>query len=372
MPDQVWYLFQDGVQQGPMTLEALRVLADQGKLNADSLVTRVGMTDWVPARSLPELFPQEAAIVRPPLPPGVGPRRDYLAWGRGLGDRMRRTFGGDIVETLPHLRAVRALLELLRRRLTETALVAADRLALQTGHLAYLVAAAFLVLAFLILGIRGDSAKLVFIGLLIIGPAAVVLHFLAVLFLDAGPALLRKSPSELSSSVPLAFFALAFLAGAVYCFLVGLYSLFRGGAFLDFALWMGGFLVLLYACALAVNPQTVNVAAGADLTAGEEALGLAMFLVKLPVRLVPFLFGVGSVVGLGAAVFLFFLTFRDQPLYVTAEAYPIAASVLLALGLLPFAVYVGFSLAFLAVDVLRAILRIPARIDALRQDVNGR
>jgi uncharacterized protein DUF4339 len=370
MPDQVWYLFQDGVQQGPMTQEALRVLADQGKLKADVLVTRVGMTDWVPARSVPELFPQEE-IVRPPLPPGVGPKRDFLAWGRGVTERLRRTFGGDVVETLPHLRAVRALLGSLRRVLTETTLAGADRLALLAGHLTYLAAAAFLVAAFLNLGLRGDSFQLALVGLLILGPAAIVLHFLAVLFLDAGPALLRKSPSELSSAAPLAFFALAFLAGALYCVLVGVYGLLRSGAFLEFGMWMAGFLVLLYVCALALNPQAVNVAAGADLTAGEEALGLGMFLVKLPVRLVPFLFGVGSVVGLCAAVYLFFLAFRDEPFYLTPEAYRIARGVL-GLGLLPFAVYVGFSLAFLGVDVLRAILRTPSRIDALRQDVNGR
>lgn len=370
MSDQVWYLFQDGVQQGPMTLEALRALADQGKLKADGLVTRVGMTDWVSPRSVPELFPQEE-IVRPPLPPGVGPRRDFLAVGRDFGERMRRAFGGDVVETLPHLRAVRALLGFLRRGLTEGTLATADRLALQAGHLAYPAAAAFLVLAFLILGVRGDSFSLFFTGLLILGPAAVVLHFLAVLFLDAGPALLRKSPSELASPAVLTFFALVFLAGGLYCFIVGVYGLLKGGPFLTFGLWMGGFLVLLYLCALAVQPQAVHVTAGAELTAGEEALGLAMFLVKLPVRLVPFLFGVGAVVGLCAAVYLFFLTFREEPVYVIGEAYPIAHGVL-GLGLLPFLVYVGFSLAFLLVEVLRAILRTPARIDALRQDVNGR
>jgi hypothetical protein len=371
MPDQVWYLFQDGTQQGPMTLEALRVLADQGKLRPDGLVTRVGMTDWVPASSVPELFRQEA-IVRPPLPPGVGPKRDVLAFGRGLAGRMRRTFGGDdIVQSLPHLRAVRSLLEFLRRGLTEGALATADRIARQAGHLAYIVAAAILVLAFLVLGIRGDSFVLFFIGLLVIAPAAVLLHFLAVLFLDAGPTLLRKSPSELSSPAVLAFSALVFLAGALYCFFTGLYGLIRGGSFLEFGLWMAGFVVLLYTCGLALNPQTVHVAAGADLSAGEEALGIGMFLVKLPVRLVPFLFGVGSVVGLCAALYLLYLTFREEAYFVTDQAYRISHWVL-SLGLLPFLVYLGFSLSFLGVEVLRAILRIPARIDALRQDVNGR
>ncbi|HEX9943244.1 MAG TPA: DUF4339 domain-containing protein [Thermoanaerobaculia bacterium] len=370
MPDQVWYLFQDGTQQGPMTLEVLRDLADRGKLRPDGLVTRVGMADWVPARSVPELFPHEAAV-RPPLPPGVGPKRDALAFGRGLAERMRRTFGDDAVQSLPHLRAVRALLDILRRGVTENGLATADRIARQAGHLAYMAAAVVLALAYMVLGVRGDSFSLFFAGLLVLLPAAVILHFLAVLFLDAGPSLLRRSPSELSSPAVLVFSSLVFLAGALYCFLMGLYGLIRGGPFLLFGLWMVGFAVLLYACGLALHPQTVNVTTGVDLTAGEEALGIGMFLVKLPVRLVPFLFGVGSVVGLCAAIYLLYLTFAEESYFVNDAAYRTARNVL-GLALLPFLAYLGFTLSFLLVEVLRAILRTPARIDALRQDVNGR
>lgn len=367
MPDPVWYLFQDGIQQGPMSLEALRALADEGKLKPDGLVTRPGMPDWMPARSVPELFPQDS-MVRPPLPPGVGPRRDVLA---GFKQRLRSTVGAeDVVQSLPHLRGVRAVLEALRRGISENGLALADRVAKQTGHLAYMAAAVFLVLAFMVLGIRSDSFQIFFTGLLILLPAAVILHFLAALFLDAGFALLKKSPSELSSSAVLAFFALVFLAGALYCFLMGLYGLINGGPFLGFGYWMGGFAVLLFACGIALHPSTVNVTAGTDMSAGEEALGISMFLVKLPVRLVPFLFGVASVVGLCAAIYLFYLVIAEDLLFVTDEAYDIARSVL-GVGLIPFLVYVGFALAYLLVELLRAILRTPGRIEALRTDVNG-
>jgi hypothetical protein len=370
MPDPVWYLFQDGSQQGPMTLEALRALADEGKLRPESLVTRVGMPDWVPSRSVPELFPGDS-IVRPPLPPGVGPRRDVRALGRGLAERLRRTVGAeDVVQSLPHLRGVRALLEALRRGVDEEGLAATDRIARQAGHLAYMAAAVLLPLAFMVLGIRGKSFQTFLIGLLILVPAAVVLHFLAVLFLDAGSSLLRRSPSELSSSAVLAFFTLVFLAGSLYCFLMGLYSIIAGGSFLYFALWLGAAAVLFYACGIALNPSTVNVFAGSDMSAGEEALGIGMFLVKLPVRLVPFVFGVSALVGLCAALYLLYLVFAREPIFVTGPAYTIAHYVL-AVALLPFLIYLGFALAYLLVDLLRAILRTPGRIEALRSDVNG-
>ena len=370
MSDQVWYLFQDGTQQGPMSMEALRALADQGKLKSDALVTRVGMTDWLPARSVPELYPNESPV-RPPLPPGVGTRRDPLAFGRSLAAGVRRSVGADdVVESLPHLRGVRWVLQFLRRAFTEAGLDGTDRIARQTGHVAYIAAAVVLILAFLILGVRSDSFRIFFAGLLALPILAVILHYLAVLFLDAGTSLLRKSPSELASPAVLTFAALAFLAGALYCLFVGLYGVIIGGPFIQFGLWLGGFAVLLYACAVALNPASVNVTAGADLSAGEEALGIGMFLVKLPVRLVPFVFGVGSLVGLLAAFYLLYLVASQEPLFVADIAHQIAHGVL-SVALVPFLAYLGFALSYLLVDLLRAILRTPQRVDALREDLRG-
>jgi hypothetical protein len=368
MPDPVWYLFDNGTQQGPMSLEALRTLADQGKLKPDSLVTRIGMADWVPARSVPDLFPFDT-IVRPPLPPGVGPRRDALALGRGLAERLHRSVGADdVVESLPHLRAVRWLLQSLRRVLTEKGLDRTDGIARQTGHLAYIAAALVLVLASMVLGIRSDSFRIFFGGLVLLSLAAIVLHFLAALFLDAGTALLRKSPSELASPAVLTLVALTSLAGSLSCLILGIYGLIAGQPFIQFLLLIGGFAVLLYACAVALNPAAVNVTAGADLTAGEEALGIGMLVVKLPVRLVPFFFGVGSVVGFCAAVYLFYLVSAREPLLMIDPAHQIAHTVL-SVALVPFLAYLGFAVAYLLVDLLRAILRTPARIDALGNEL---
>jgi uncharacterized protein DUF4339 len=370
MPDLLWYYYQDNAQQGPLPLDALRALADQGKLRPDTLVTRIGMADWLPARLVPELFPQESAL-RPPLPPGVGPRRDVLAAGRNLAERLHRVAGADdVTETLPHLRFVRLLLKGLRRALTESGLGAADLVARQTGHLAYVLAAALLVLGFLVLGVRSDSFRLSFGGLLLIAPAAILLHYIAALFLDAGATLLRKSPSELSSTAILTFFALAFFAGGVLCFVLGLYGVILGGSLLSFGVSLGATAILLYACGLALNPATVNVNPGSSLSAGEEALGILLFLLKVPVRLVPFLFGVGSVVGVCAATYLLYLVFTQEPLYIQEQAYQIARGVL-GVALLPLAVYLAFVLSALLVEIYRAILRIPGKIDGLRHEVNG-
>ncbi|HEX4960318.1 MAG TPA: DUF4339 domain-containing protein [Thermoanaerobaculia bacterium] len=370
MPEPLWYYYQDNAQQGPLPVEALRALADQGKLRPDTLVTRIGMTDWLPARLVPELFPQESAM-RPPLPPGVGPRRDLLASGRNLAERLHRIAGAeDVTGTLPHLRLVRLLLQGLRRLLTESGLGAADLVARQTGHVAYVFAAALLVLDYLVLGVRSDSFRLSFGALLVIAPAAVLLHYVAALFLDAGSSLLRKSPSELSSPAILTFIALASFAGSVVAFGLGLYGVILGGSLLSFGLCLGMAVLFLYACGVALNPATVNVAPAEGLSAGEEALGILLFLLKLPVRLVPFVFGVGSVVGVCAAVYLLYLVFTQEPLFLIEQAHLIARGVL-GVALLPLAAYLGFVLSSLLVEVYRAILRIPVKLDALRTEVKG-
>jgi hypothetical protein len=62
--------------------------------------------------------------------------------------------------------------------------------------------------------------------------------------------------------------------------------------------------------------------------------------------------------------------FAEEPVYMIGEAYEAAHGVL-GVALIPFLVYIGFAFAYLLVDLLRAILRTPGRIDALRSDVNG-
>ena len=72
----VWYYQQQGERRGPVPLAELRRLVETGKIAADTLVWRQGMTGWVPLTSLstgPAGEIQEP--VPPPLPPPPTPRR---------------------------------------------------------------------------------------------------------------------------------------------------------------------------------------------------------------------------------------------------------------------------------------------------------
>jgi hypothetical protein len=55
MADDNWYYAQNNQQLGPVTLEALRGMVASGQVGAADLVWTQGMSQWLPARSVPEV-----------------------------------------------------------------------------------------------------------------------------------------------------------------------------------------------------------------------------------------------------------------------------------------------------------------------------
>lgn len=56
----------DGIQQGPLTLDQIRVATGEGKIRPESMVWRQGMTNWLRADLVAEL---RSLFISPPLPP---------------------------------------------------------------------------------------------------------------------------------------------------------------------------------------------------------------------------------------------------------------------------------------------------------------
>lgn len=84
-----WFYHAGGEQQGPVTLAALRSLVARGALQADDLVWREGMPDWITVAELPEL------AAAPPRVPAAAPHRTGHAGGPGGYDALppQRTSG---------------------------------------------------------------------------------------------------------------------------------------------------------------------------------------------------------------------------------------------------------------------------------------
>jgi hypothetical protein len=315
------------------------------------------MTEWIPARDVEDLFPADTIL--PPPPPAKRKGPGFGAWVRGLG---RST---DLVESMPHLRLVRALLARLRGWVSRDLLDSVDRWAKATGSIALLASAVLLLLAFVICGIRGESVGLVVAGLVAIPLVTVLAHFVGAMFTDAGGSLLRESPSALASASFLDCFGLVAFLGAVAALVGGVVGAVEGEGMVLVS-GVAAALVLVYVGGVSLNPESIHVDVRRTAGAGEEAIGILMFLFKLPLRLVPFFFGVGLVAAFFATAVLFWQSMTAEPFVVQMTAMPTARTVF-GVAISPFVAYVVFLLLYLLVDVLRAVLVIPGKLDALRE-----
>jgi hypothetical protein len=369
MTDQTWYYHHAGTQNGPVTLDELQRLAASGGLDPEDLVWQQGMPGWVPASTVEGLLPKAEPAPPPAAPaaPTPPPGSEQPASPKPVKKKAPRASGPYAL--LPHLRLVEGLLELLRRLLSERLLDAIDGGSKMVGHFAYLAAAGLSFLFFVILAIRASTLPMVLVALGVL-PIAILLQFAAVLFLDAGTTLIEKSPSRLSSVAFLDCFGLVALVGALAQLCLGVYGAFAGGGFPAFATGLGAFLILVYAGGVALNPSSVNVSVGREVRAGEEAIGILSFLMKLAVlRLVPFVFGVGCVVGSLVILFSTIQLFGEGGAFAGMMAIPAVTGVL-ALGLLPFVAYLLFLVYYLTIDLMRSVLVLPGKLDALREEAD--
>jgi len=231
------------------------------------------------------------------------------------------------------------------------------------GHGGLVCAQVLAVVFFLISAIVTRTFSLVFVGL---GYSVllVILQYTADKFLSAGDTLIKSSPSRLSSKAFLN--CLALIAEAL-----GIIVLIK-----SIADWqMAGFIVGLGFWALcdaiayiAINPSLANITIDEDTAAGEEAIGILSFVVKAVVRIVPFAFGIGAMLGSVAILAATLsLLFKGSEAFHLTAVLPVKFVVFCAC--LPFASYVVFALYHLIIDVLRAILVIPGKIDKLNDDL---
>lgn len=64
-----WYFVKDGMQQGPVSDDQIRRMAQDGSLRREDLVWREGMASWQSAADAGIGFPVASAALQPPPPP---------------------------------------------------------------------------------------------------------------------------------------------------------------------------------------------------------------------------------------------------------------------------------------------------------------
>ncbi len=393
MSQEQWYYSQaGGAQQGPVSLTRLREMAADTALQPEDLLWSPGMESWSPARSVRGVLPEPASppvpAAAPPLLAGTTPPPlagtngpPLLARGRGLlghaADRTRGLEDADTAEKLmPHVRLIGRLLEVFAAAISDPLLDQVDRTARRVGHIAYVVAVLFFVIFYAALAIKVDSMQIFFVSLLGIVPVALVGHYTAVMFLEAGNRLIPNLPSRVFSRVFLSCAGLIFLFAALVLLLGGFFLLIKTSDWGGFGAALAASAVVFYLGAVSLKPSSLHIEIGEEAGVGEEALGIFSFLIKMLLRLVPVVFGVGSVAGVGAAVYFLILLIGGEifsigiPVIGDLSILDVTGGVL-GLGILPLAAYLAFVVLHLAVELLRAVLQVPGRLEGLRQAVAG-
>jgi hypothetical protein len=139
---------------------------------------------------------------------------------------------------------------------------------------------------------------------------------------------------------------------------------------------VGVLLIFSYAIVM-LHPTVVNVQVGEG-SAGEEAIGILTTLMKANLLLAPLVFFLLSALGAliviagffgdrFAASFGQFLQALPLPMGYGMPFGFVGATLIIAACLVPIAVYFVFLLQYLFLDVIRAILAVPGKLDALRR-----
>jgi hypothetical protein len=255
------------------------------------------------------------------------------------------------------------LVEVFRGILTSNFLEFCIKWITRIGHMAIIVAAALGFLFALIFAIRTNSFTGFLYGIIWV-LLIFVLQFTARKFLNAGESLIENNPTQLASQAFLDCFAFLAVIGGVVALILHIIRAINLKSFEEFLMGLGMFVFLEFLALLAFNPKEVTIKIVKSNSAGQEALGIITFFIKAYMRLIPIFFGVLVVVWTIMLFIAFIGLFGNAPGNAWFRGNYYAGQILTAV-LLPFIAYIVFVLLYLCIDVIKAILSVPDKLDKL-------
>lgn len=314
--------------------------------------------DLFSSAGIPDKGPDPSLGAGTPPPAPGSPFVAFLRKAAGAVARFFTTLASPRFNPAMAIQPVSAFLEQSRQVLSPERYETFSRGCVRLGHACLLVCAAGSLVFWLTAAIRFRIPEYALFGLgfALLFPA---LQYTAARFLQTGRTLIFSSPSRMvSSAFPDCLALVVQLAGLI------VFISFLTRRDWNFALAGCGVLIGSVAvAAVSLNPSMTSTTIAAGVAAGEEAVGILMFIAKLFMRIVPVLFGAGLLVQtltfLGGLIRLF----GGGGTEVIGE---IALKHAAAFACVPFLAYGAFILYNLFLDVLKAILVIPAKLDRNR------
>lgn len=353
------YLNTNNQKSGPVPLEEIRALSAAGKIPSDPQVCPEGTEDW---KALSQLTDPQA----PSSSSGGEAQSEASTSGKA-----HLPFAGTILADW-----VAKVLGLIRGVLTPALVEKSLCGARYFGQYAVLTGGALGFIAVIVAAIRLNSFGIFVAGLGFIIALAVA-QFAAVKFLDASDHLIESTPSRLSSLAFLDCIGLLVILAAVLVFIGGIVGAIKGGGVSLFIVSLLVTVWLVLFSAVSLNPKLASVDSGSG-SAGEEAIGILSFFLKGMLKLVPLLFALFAVVG---ALVLLVGIFAPRSGFVVmlGSVLPTVPfpglsgpglsglGIVLTATLLPFIAYFVFLIASLPLELWRAILSLPGKLDGLKR-----
>ncbi len=338
-----YYNNADGQAVGPLDLAEISALAASGTIAPNPAVRAENTETWVP---LDTIAPQ----------------------GPTFAKRLK-SVDSAILSSL-----VAKMLDLARKALPPRLVGLALDKSRSFGHYAVLAAFVLTFVYMLFAAIKENQFAIVPTGIAYLALLAIA-QFAAQSFLGAGEKLIRNANSRIATSAFLDCFGMLSLAAAILLFLGGIVAAIQMGSIVPLLPATLLSILLVFIAAQTLHPQLVNTDIG-DASPGEEAIGLLSLFLKIGLKLVPLGFFLLAVLGVAAIVLAFggagraiasLAYFAPWITYNTPVGFAGSTLVIFAC-LLPMLGYFFFLLFFLTFDLIRAILSIPGKLDALRRD----
>jgi hypothetical protein len=349
---QEWYYEDNGNRAGPVTPAVLKQLADAGGIRPDTRVWRQGMAQWAPAKAIKGLFPgglpaspspssSPAPVTASSLP---SPPRAAHAW-----------------------HPLDVVIDTAREKCPPNLAATLSRFAGQAGTLLLYAAAILVPIAGLLISTRTGAFR-PFVAGIALGVGLIALQYVGVRLLGACDSAIQASTSVLPSlAIPDCAFVLCVigtLVGAITLIGVAISAGELNAFFAAIALLaIGGFTALV-----AIDPAGINVAFDLKCGAGQEAVGVLTFFVKVFLRCAPIAFAASvafSTWGVVSFVFDVLRASSEEMAFMVGFRSPLTATMLLAAAAVPVYAYVLLLFYYLTLDVLSAIVSIPRKLDAI-------
>ncbi len=376
-PMKYYYANASNQPSGPVTLDELRQLLARGEITSATNIIPVGETTWRPLSTVID------ASGAPPIPgttsasPATPPASPLSAATSAAGSApaagTRPAFKAADAVKLPTILSsfIGVILAGARKILSPALLNRVFGFCNPFGQLLILLGAVLALIAGIVYAIRYDSFQFFMTGLIAVVVLA-ILQFVAKRLLDACASILQTSPTRVASVAILECIGLILLLASVAILVGGIVSSIRLETGAPLVPALISFVLLAASAAVALHPSLVNVEQ-APASAGEEAIGLLSFFAKAMLVLQPlvfFLYAAGGAIVLLFAIFGVNLDFAATLLAAVPFPVPtesIGVALLAAACIFPLFAYIGFLFYHLLIDVIRAILVIPSKLDQLRR-----